>query len=247
MRNHPYSDIARAREDLAAALRAAARLGLHEGVCNHFSLALPDDRILINPQGLHWDEVTADDLCITDMQGRLLEGRHKVEITAACIHSGIHRARADAVCVLHTHMPHATALTLLEGGRLAWADQNSLRFYGRTAYDDEYNGVAFSGDEGDRMARAMGDKSVLFLASHGVIVTGPVMSHAFDDLYYLERACMHQVLARSTGGRLREIDPDLAARTAADIASVREQSDLHFAALKRLLDRDSPGWRGTAA
>lgn len=244
MRNHPYADLAKAREELAAALRAAARLGLHEGVCNHFSLALPDGRILINPQGLHWDEVSADDLCITDMQGQLLEGRHKVEITAACIHGGIHRAREDAVCVLHTHMPYATALTLLEDGRLAWADQNSLRFHGRTAYDDDYRGVAFSPDEGERMARALGRADILFLASHGVIVCGPLMAHAFDDLYYLERACMHQVLARSTGGRLRQVEDGLAARTAAEIASVREQSDLHFAALKRLLDRDSEGWRG---
>ncbi|MFC3229115.1 aldolase [Marinibaculum pumilum] len=243
MRNHPYADLDLAREDLAAGLRAAARLGLHEGVCNHFSIALPDDRILINPQGLHWDEVTAGDMVVADMQGKRLEGRHPVEITAACIHSGIHRARADATCVLHTHMPYGTALTLLEGGRLAWSDQNSLRFYGRTAYDDDYQGVAFDGAEGDRMAAALGDGDVLFLASHGVIVCGPTMAHAFDDLYYLERACMHQVLARSTGGRLRQVDEAVAARTAADIAAVREQSDLHFAALKRLLDRDSAGWR----
>ena len=93
------------------------------------------------------------------------------------------------------------------------------------------------------MANALGKCDVLFLASHGVIVCGPTMAHAFDDLYYLERACMHQVLARSTGGRLRQVDAAVAARTAADIAAVREQSDLHFAALKRLLDRDSDGWR----
>ena len=106
------------REDLTAALRWAAQLGLNEGVCNHFSLEVGPDRYLINPQGLHWGEVCAADMLLIDSQGRVVEGRHAIEPSAFFIHSWIHRLNPHAKAILHTHMPYATALTLVDGGRL---------------------------------------------------------------------------------------------------------------------------------
>ena len=96
--------IREARIDLAAALRWAAKMGLNEGVCNHFSLAVPGttDRFLINPQGLHWSEITPDDLVMTDPEGNIIEGRHPVEATAFFIHGRIHLGKPNAACVLHT-------------------------------------------------------------------------------------------------------------------------------------------------
>src|SRR5216117_3238206 len=111
-----------ARIDLAAAFRLAVRLDLHEGVCNHFSVMLPDGkRFLLNRYGLHWSEVTASNLLALDAEGKVLEGEGEFEKTAFTIHSRIHLANPHAACVLHTHMPHATALTLLENGRLEMA------------------------------------------------------------------------------------------------------------------------------
>ena len=230
------------RADLAAALRWAVRYGLHEGVCNHFSLAIPgaEDQYLINPQGLHWAEITASDLVVVNAEGRVIDGRHPVEPTAFFIHSQLHRAKPAARCILHTHMPYATALTLVEGGQLEPASQNALRYYGRVAYDEQYNGLALDEPEGDRMCARMQDADVLFLANHGVIVSGPDVALAFDDLYYLERACMVQVLAQSTGGTLRLVPEDVASLTAKQIAQESQQARLHFAALRRLLDRDEP-------
>ena len=236
--------IARARVDLTAALRSAARLGLHEGVCNHFSLTVPgeDDRFLINPQGLHWSEITPADLVVVDSEGRRVEGRHAVEPTAFFIHGRIHRSKKAAACILHTHMPHATALTLIEGGRLKWVSQNSLHFYNRVAYDEEYNGLALDEAEGERICSKLAAADVIFLANHGVIVCGGSVAAAFDDLYYLERACMVQLLAESTGKRLRAIPEDVARKTARQIAGEGQPAEMHFAALKRILDRDEPGW-----
>ncbi len=233
-----------ARIDLGAALRWAARLGLSEGVCNHFSLAAPGlaDRFLINPQGLHWSEITPADILLVDVKGRVIEGRHAVEPTALFIHARIHKAKRAPACVLHTHMPFATALTMLEGSRLEPASQNALRFYGKVAYDEEYNGLVLDNAEGDRIAAKLGDADVLFLANHGVIVCGETVAWAFDDLYYLERACMAQVLAQGTGKLLKRLSHGTALATAKQIAGDRQQSDLHFAALKRLLDRDEPNW-----
>jgi ribulose-5-phosphate 4-epimerase/fuculose-1-phosphate aldolase len=241
---HDRSEI-EARSDLTAALRWASRLGYGEGVCNHFSMELQGEpaRFLINPQGLHWSEVTTDDLVVVDADGRKISGRHTVEPTAFFIHGAIHRGKPRAKCVLHTHMPYATALTAIHGGRLQWASQNSLKFYGRVAYDDNYNGLALDENEGARMCAQLAQADVIFLANHGVIVTGPTMASAFDDLYYLERACMLQVLAMSTGRPLRIVTGEVAAKTGRQLAEESQQAELHFAALKRILDRDEPGWR----
>src|SRR3954467_15787377 len=202
------ADVA-ARIDLAAAFRLAVRMDLHEGVCNHFSLMLPGGahggRFLLNRYGLHWSEVSATNLLTLDAEGRILHGEGSFEKTAFYIHSRIHLAHPRAACVLHTHMPYATALTLLENGRVEMVEQNALRFHEDIAYDDLYNGLVVDNAEGDRLPPALGDKRVLFLANHGVIVAGESVAEAFDLLYYLERACRLQVLARSTGGKLRAV------------------------------------------
>ena len=233
-----------ARIDLAAAFRLAVRLDLHEGVCNHFSVMLPGGKtFLLNRYGLHWSEVTASNLLALDAQGNLLAGEGEFEKTAFYIHSRIHLAHPRAVCVLHTHMPYATALTLLEEGRLEMVEQNALRFHDDIAYDDTYNGLVVDDAEGDRLARALGAKRVMFLANHGVIVAGASVAEAFDALYYLERACRLQVLARSMGGRLRAVRPEVVRATRDLIAAdTPKYANAHFDALKRILDREEPDY-----
>ncbi len=233
-----------ARADLAAAFRLAVRMDLHEGVCNHFSVMLGDGkRFLLNRFGLHWSEVTAGNLICLDAAGKVLEGEGEFEKTAFYIHSRIHLAHPRAACVLHTHMPYATALTLLADGRLEMVEQNALRFHDDIAYDDTYNGLVVDEAEGDRLALALGSRRALFLANHGVIVVGPTVAEAFDALYYLERACRLQVIARSTGGLLRPVRPDVVRDTCRMLAAdAPKYANAHFSALKRILDREEPDY-----
>ena len=118
-----------------------------------------------------------------------------------------------AKCIFHTHMRYATALTMLEGGRLEPVVQSALKFFGQVAYLDDFGGLALDEEEGDKMAKALGDKRILFLANHGVIIAGPTVAHAFNDLYYLEKACMAQITAMSSGVPLKRIPQDVAAHT----------------------------------
>ncbi len=229
--------VARQRADLALALRAAAHHGLAEGVCNHFSAELADGsgRFLLNPRGLLWQEVQADDIVMVDGGGQALAGRHPVEATAMFIHAAIHRI-ARQPCVLHSHMPHATALTLTAQRALdTTLSQTAMRFHGRLAVDAHYNGLALDATEGERIARAMGRADVVFLANHGVVVCGASIAHAYDDLYYLERACQAQVLAMATGAPLAPVAGALAARVAAQTLGERQQGELFFEALRRTL------------
>jgi ribulose-5-phosphate 4-epimerase/fuculose-1-phosphate aldolase len=151
------------------------------------------------------------------------------------IHAAIHRIAGKA-CVLHTHMPYATALGCTAARALdPTLSQNAMRFAGRIAVDEHYNGLALDVREGERIARAIGDADVAFLGNHGVVVCGERIDHAFDDLYYLERACYVEVLAASTGRRLMPVDGGLAAHVAAQTLGERLQSELFFEALRRTL------------
>lgn len=236
-RDYASPAITALRADLAVALRAAAHHGLAEGICNHFSVELPDasGRFLINPQGLLWHEIGADDIVLIDVEGRVLAGHHPVEATAMFIHAAVHRV-ADKACVLHTHMPYSTALTLTPERALdTTLSQSAMRFHGRVAVDAHYNGLALDPAEGERIARAMNGADIAFLGNHGVVVCGPRIDHAYDDLYYLERACQLQVLAQSTGRPLQPVASALAARVAQQAQGERLQGELFFEALRRTL------------
>lgn len=237
--------VAQARGDLAAALRLAVRFDLNEGIANHFSFAPPgaEDRFLLNPHGVHWSQVRAGDILLVDRHGAVLDGEGEADTSAICIHGQVHLRQPRARCVLHTHMPYATALTAIADGRLEPVHQNALMFHGDVAYDDEYGGLATSEEEGARLAAALGDKRVLFLANHGVIVVGKTIAEAFVDLYYLERACRVQVLAMSTGRPLRPVGDNVAAGTF-DPARREDYvyARTHFAALKRVLDAEDPSY-----
>jgi len=131
---------------------------------------------------------------------------------------------------------------VVERGRLEPCEQKAIRLCKTIAYDDDYQGLALDTDEGDRMAAALGDKRILFLACHGIIVTHGTIAEAYDDLYYLERACEVQVIARQTGLPLRRLPEDVLRATEEQFEGERQSAPLHFAALKRVLDREEPDY-----
>ena len=154
--------VRQARIDLAACFRMAARLGLQEGICNHFSAVVPGrpDLFLVNPYGWAFGEITASRLLICDFEGGVVAGEGVPEATAFYIHARLHKHNPRAVAAFHTHMPYATALAMLEGEPLVWAGQTALKFYGRTVVDEDYNGLALDAAEGDRIAAAMGSADI---------------------------------------------------------------------------------------
>ncbi len=239
--------IAEARVHLAAAHRLAVLHELEEGIDNHFTMTVPDrdGQYLILPYGLHWSEARAGDLIVWDEQGRVLEGRGTLELSAQCIHAPIHRITGARV-VMHTHQTWAMALNMLEDNRLLPASQTAALFDGQIAYDDDYTGLAATLEEGERLARTMGTRPIVFMKNHGVLVTGDTVAQAYRRLYRIERVCRNQVLALSTGRALAVLSKEIVAQvqtpSSADRHPREERERLFFGAMMRVLDRELPGY-----
>lgn len=235
-----------ARVDLAACFRLAARNGFEEGICNHFSAMVPgyDDLFLVNPYGYAFREMTASRLLVCDFHGNVVDGEGEPEATAFYIHGRIHKNLPRARVAFHTHMPYATALTMVEGDPLIFAGQSSLKFYGRTKVDRDYNGLALDEREGDRIAGAIGDADIVFMKHHGVMVLGNSIAEAWDDLYYLERACQVQCIAQATGRPVIPVDPAIAEATYRQMREADgESARLHLESAKRALDHEEPTYK----
>jgi len=242
------------RDDLAAVYRICHKLGLNEGVCNHLSAAVPgySDRFLVIPYGLLWSEVTPESLVVVDSAGQSLAAiEGEVETTAFQIHRAIHDANPEKNgAVLHTHMPYATALCLIQSDtlpnseRLQMCCQNALRFWKEISYDEVFRGLVLDPEEGNRLAAAFKEKKVGLQQHHGVFVCGKTVAEAFDDLYYLEQAARVQVLAMSTHLPLALVDEEVCKVTKEAFDKDKEKyARVHLDAWKRQLLRDDPKLR----
>jgi len=233
------------RVDLAAAFRLAAHHDWHEAVANHFSLAVSADgkKFLMNPRWRHFSRIRASDLLLLDADDRsAMDQPDAPDLTAWCIHGRLHALAPQARCVLHLHPIHATALASLADPKIKPIDQNTARFYNRVAYDGGFGGMANTAEEGERLARALGNKAVMMMGNHGVLVAAKTVAEAYDCMYYLERACQTQVLAYSTGKPLNVMSNAVAEKTAQEWEEYCESAFSHFSEMKKLLDSIDPGY-----
>src|SRR5476649_658274 len=237
-----------ARVDLAAAHRLAFMQGFSEGIFNHLTLVVPgrSDRYYQIPFGTHWSEVTASTFMEVGIDdGEVKRGAGDVERSCYCIHAPIHKALPQDKAVFHTHMPYASALTRLEDPRIKEIGQTEVGLMGEIAYDDEYAGPALAPAEGERLAKVIGEGSVLFMANHGITTIGASVADAYDRLYYTERAAQVQIYAMWTGQKLKQLPEPVVEKTKRDFggSSMFEgpsPAQRHFDALKRMLDRKEP-------
>jgi ribulose-5-phosphate 4-epimerase/fuculose-1-phosphate aldolase len=232
------------RQDLAAAFRWTARLNMHEGIANHFSLAVSDDgaRFLLNPYGRHFSRMQASELLLLDANNPDHGNADNIDPTAWCIHGAIHRKVPHARCILHVHSKYATALSCLKDSTIPPIDQTTMRYFNRVAVDDGFDGMGL-GNEAERLAGTLGNHSTLIMGNHGVLVVGETVARTFDNLYYFERAAETVITAYQTGQPLRIASDEIAEKTARQWESYPNFGENHFAALKEILDREEPEYR----
>ena len=243
---------ARLRRELAAVYRLAHHYQMTDLIFTHISVRLPgpDHHFLLNPYGLMFDEITASDLVVVDLDGNLVRPASGVNVNPAgfVIHSAIHRSREDAQCVLHTHTRAGCAVAAQQGGLLP-LNQMSMEFYDRVAYHD-YEGIALSRAEQVRLVEDLGDKPVMILNNHGLLTVGLSPAQAFLRMFYLNRACQIQVDAMAGGSELIIPTPEVAERTARQFEGEDTGDDftdpiansLAWQALQRLVERTYPDY-----
>ncbi len=236
------------RKDLTAALRMTARLNMHEGVANHFSLAVSDDgsQFLINPFGRHFSNLCASELLLLDAHDDgTMDKPGAPDPTAWAIHGAMHRNLPQARCVMHVHSKYATALAAIEVAGLPPIDQNTMRFFDRIALDDGFDGMGL-GDEAERLTTTLGSKRVLIMGNHGVMVVGDTVARAFDELYYFERACETYLTALASGKPLRVVSDAVAEKTAQQWEDYLDRvgiGDAHLREIHAILEREEPDYR----
>ena len=228
------------RIQLAAAYRLADKYGMSELIYTHISLRVPGPTpaYLLNPHGMLFNQITASSLVKLDFSGKIVGPTEwPVNRAGVAIHGAILSARPDVNCVFHTHMPYTTAVSALQCGLLPMS-QAALRFQGQTAYHD-YGRAAADPAECARLAKDMGDKSVMILRNHGGITTGKNVCEAFVASYYLEKACQFQILAQSAGVPLAMPADEIIAASGARGGS----DERAWPSLLRMLDREDPSYR----
>jgi ribulose-5-phosphate 4-epimerase/fuculose-1-phosphate aldolase len=235
------ADLWQMRVDLAAAFRLSARNGWNEAVANHFSLATSLDgrNFLMNPRWRHFSKVRASELLHLNVDDKSTMSRPDApDLTAWSLHARLHAALPHARCIIHLHPKYATVIASLADPDVKPIDQNTARFYNRMAIDMGYGGMANTDHEGDRIAGLLGNKSIMMMGNHGVLICASTVAEAYDLTYYLERSCRNLVLAYQTGQPLHIMPPDVAEKTAQEWEADREQFHVHFSEMKAILDSE---------
>ena len=235
------------RVDLSAAFRWAVRLNYHEGVANHFSVAINDSgtQFLINPNARHFSRIRASELLILDVNNQeTMVQPNAPDPTAWGLHGAVHRRCSHARCVLHVHSIFSTVLACLKDPRLPAIDQNTAQFHNRVIIDKGFDGMAFE-DEGERCAAMLGDpsKKVMVMGNHGVMVIGSSVSDAFNRLFYFERSAETYIRALQTGLDLKFLSDEVAEKTAQQWETYDGSAYAHFSELKAILDSEEPNYK----
>lgn len=234
------------RVDLAACYRLFAHFRMTDHIYNHISARVPGrhDAFLINAYGLRYDEMTASSLVKVDCDGNVLHDSTGLGINPGgfTIHSAVHIARPDVVCVMHTHSIDGIAVACQEEGLLPLT-QHAMRFYQRLATHD-YQGVHFTDAERRALQQSLGDRKAMLLRNHGLLVAAASIPEAFDIMYYLERACQIQTRMQSCGAKLVRPSHEVAEQVARSFERPSRKS-VHkgWDALLRMLDQQDTSFR----
>ena len=235
-----------ARVDLAAAYRLVALYGWDDLIFTHISARVPgaDHHFLLNPYGLMFEEVTASSLVKIDLDGqKVMDSAYAINPAGFTIHSAVHAARQDALCVMHLHTDYGIAVSAQQDGLLP-ISQQAMFPLASLAYHD-YEGLALNEDEKPRLVADLGDKNHMILRNHGLLTIGKNAAEAFLSMYILEHACKIQILAQSGGSELHRVAEPIVNLAAKQLSAVTvgQGAQLAWPGLLRKLDRIDSSFR----
>jgi ribulose-5-phosphate 4-epimerase/fuculose-1-phosphate aldolase len=245
VRKIPQTDSAewKARVELAATFRIANRLGWNEGIANHFSVQVGDDRFLLNPYELHFREITASNLLLVNGKGDIISGEGQVRRVAFYLHPRLHTLLPSAKAIIHAHPPYATAIACVKGGRMDTSHAIAMGLAKQVHYEDTMSGPV---DEEaiQKLAKEVGRKTVIMHAMHGMTTVGATVADAFDSFYFMERWAMYTVIARQMGQPVHSLDPSILRDSPTrDKGLTPPATQAHLNAWMRVLDKDEADYK----
>lgn len=235
-----------ARVDLAAMYRLTALYHWDDLVFTHISMRVPgpEHHFLINPYGFLFEEITASSLVKVDLAGNtVMESPYFINPAGFTIHSAVHEAREDALCVYHTHSLHGVAVSAQKEGLLP-ISQQSLFPLSSIGYHN-YEGLALNAEEKPRLVADLGTNQALILRNHGLLTVGRTAAEAFLAMYTLEAACRVQIMAQAGGSELTRIADPILQGIKAQSAQVLKGlgGNLIWPPLLRKLERTDPSYK----
>ena len=231
--------------NLAAAFRIIARRKMDDGIAGHVSCRVPGttDQFWVNPLGLLFEEVTADELLVIDNEGRVIEGERPYNQAAFAIHAALHEERPEVVAICHTHPPKGTAFSSL-GMPIKMVDQNACSFHEDHALVSEYDGTVSTKEQARGIARGMAGKRVAVLQNHGLITLGQSIEQAVVDMLDLERTCELHLAVLPRWNEVVEVPHDVAVQARATFTNPGRIA-LQWYALVRQIARQEPHYAGS--
>jgi ribulose-5-phosphate 4-epimerase/fuculose-1-phosphate aldolase len=235
----------RTRLDLAACYRLVDLFGWSDLINTRITARVPGqhDQFLINPYGLLFDEITASSLVKIDAEGNKVEPCDaQVNSAGFAMPSAVHMARPEIACVLHTHSIAGCAISMQRDGLLP-LNQHALQVIGDIAYHD-YEGAGRSSEERARLLADLGDRHILVLRNHGLLIVGTSMPAAFIATYRMERACAMQLAFQQSGAEFHPISGEVvSAAYNYPTGGRNEPAKVEWPALLRKLDRIDPSYK----
>jgi ribulose-5-phosphate 4-epimerase/fuculose-1-phosphate aldolase len=196
----PAAERRHRKERLAAALRLFGRFGFEEGVAGHITARDPEftDHFWVNPFGMSFKHIRVSDLLLVNHEGKVVQGRYRVNTAAFAIHSAVHQARPDVIGAAHSHSVYGKALSAT-GQIVEPLTQDACAFYEDHELFDDYTGVVNDPEEGARIARSLGSRKAAILRNHGLLTVGTTVDAAAWWFITMERTCQAQLAAKAAG------------------------------------------------
>ena len=197
------------RQAVAQTCRTLYAFGHDSGLSGQISArAEKEGTYFTQRMGLGFDEITSENLLIVDEDLNVIDGSGMPN-PANRFHSWLYRARPDINCIVHTHAPYVSALSMLEVP-LEIAHMDACLLYGQVAFLKKWPGIPVGNEEGEIISKAIGDKKAIMLSHHGLLVAAGSVEEACILGVMFERAARLQLLAMAAG-EIQKIPEDLGA------------------------------------
>jgi ribulose-5-phosphate 4-epimerase/fuculose-1-phosphate aldolase len=198
------SRYASVKDEVVATAQRLTEKGYLMATGGNLSMRIPNEpRFAITPSNYDYMKMVADDVCVLDLDGNVVEGERTPSVESG-LHAGVYRTRADVNAIVHTHQVHASAVALLGQPIPALFDEQA-RFLGRTVEIIPY-GPSGTGFLTKRVTKAIrSNNNAYVMQNHGVLCFGQDLTRAAHNVEILEKCAHAYLLALCTGNKVSKI------------------------------------------